>query len=184
MTNKIYTRTGDAGETALFGGLRVAKSNARVCAYGDVDELNAVIGWAATQQTDDVLLERLHTVQSDLFSIGAHLATVVREGRTPPALPEIPNARVQEMESWIDAADGELPPLRNFVLPGGSAAAAALHVARTVCRRAERSVVALAQQERVDGGLMIYLNRLSDWLFEAARLVNHRANQPETPWQP
>jgi cob(I)alamin adenosyltransferase len=184
MTEKIYTKTGDTGETGLFGGARVAKSDTRVTAYGDVDETNAVIGWAILEQKDDEVITRLRSVQSDLFNIGAHLATVVRPGRPAPALPAMPVQRIAEMEQWIDAADAELPKLTAFILPGGTRAAAALHVARTVCRRAERSVVFLAQHETVAAEILIYLNRLSDFLFQTARLVNHRAGTDEIRWQP
>jgi cob(I)alamin adenosyltransferase len=184
MTEKIYTKTGDAGETGLFGGGRVAKSDARVSAYGDVDETNAVIGWAILEQSDDEVIARLRRVQSDLFNVGAHLATVARPGRAAPALPSMPAQRIAEMERWIDEADAELPKLTAFILPGGTRAAAALHVARTVCRRAERSVVALAQNESVNSDILVYLNRLSDLLFQIARLVNYRAGAEEIRWQP
>lgn len=184
MTERIYTKTGDTGETGLFGGLRVRKSSERVHAYGEVDELNAFIGWTLTQNTDDVITERLRIIQSDLFAIGAHLATVPREDRRTPALPPIPVERIAEMESWIDAAEDELPALKSFILPGGAPGGAALHVARTVCRRAERAVVGLQQNEFVDASIITYLNRLSDLLFDFARLANHRTGAPETKWQP
>lgn len=184
MTQRIYTKTGDEGETGLFGGARVSKSSARVSAYGDVDELNAVIGWAVTQLDDVETLERLRRVQSDLFALGAHLATVQRAKRPLPQLPALPADRIGEMETWIDAAEDEMPELRSFILPGGSPGGAALHLARTVCRRAERSIVALAAVEPVDSTILIYLNRLSDLLFDLARLVNHRAGAPETKWEP
>ncbi|HEX6559331.1 MAG TPA: cob(I)yrinic acid a,c-diamide adenosyltransferase [Longimicrobiales bacterium] len=184
MTQRIYTRTGDAGETGLFGGVRVSKANARVCAYGDVDELNAVIGWAITQLRDDEISMRLRVVQADLFAIGAHLATVPRAGRRGPTLPALPGDRIAEMEAWIDAAEDALPELRSFILPGGSTGGAALHVARTVCRRAERAVVELGAAESVDALILTYLNRLSDLLFDLARLANARAGSSETAWQP
>lgn len=185
MTQRIYTKTGDAGETGLFGGGRVPKSDARVCAYGDVDELNAVIGWTITRVRDGATGEiggRLALVQKDLFAIGAHLATVVEEGRKKPQLPELPSARVAEMERWIDAAEAEMPELKSFILPGGTEAGAALHLARTVCRRAERSVVGLSEVEEVDLDILVYLNRLSDFLFDTARLANHRGGAAETTW--
>lgn len=177
---KIYTRTGDQGETGLFGGGRVAKSNVRVAAYGAVDELNAVLGWAATQQGTDVA-GRLRGVQEDLFAIGAHLATPGAGARKRPALPALPDD-VGELEAWIDELDAGLPQLRAFILPGGSPAAAALHVARTVCRRAERSVVALAGAEVVAPGVVVYLNRLSDLLFTLARAANRAAGIPDVEW--
>jgi cob(I)alamin adenosyltransferase len=180
MTRRIYTRTGDAGETGLFGRGRVSKASPRVEAYGEVDELNATLGWAASQSQDERVVSLITTLQADLFAIGAHLAA---PGRTA-GLPELPTDRAKEMEDWIDTADAQLPELRSFILPGGSPSGAALHVARTVCRRAERRVVSLAATEEVDASILIYLNRLSDLLFTAARLVNHRAGQIETRWEP
>ena len=184
MTQRIYTKTGDQGQTGLFGGGRVAKHDPRVAAYGEVDELNAVIGWTLAQLDDEQVATRLRAVQTDLFAIGAHLATAVSEKNNKPKLPTLPAERVSEMEAWIDAAEEELPALKSFILPGGSRGGAALHVARTVCRRAERSVVQLANAESVDPFIVIYLNRLSDLLFDLARLVNNRAGETETKWQP
>lgn len=180
---KIYTRTGDEGETALFGGGRVMKSALRVEAYGTVDELNAVLGWAVTQVEDDRTRSRLERLQHDLFALGSDLATPpAREGRKRPATPVLPAARVADMEAWIDEAEEELPELRAFVLPGGSAGAAALHVARTVCRRAERSVVRLAEGDEVSAEVVIFLNRLSDLLFSLARLENLRVGRGDVEW--
>jgi cob(I)alamin adenosyltransferase len=180
---KIYTRTGDAGETGLFGGGRVPKDDPRVSAYGDVDELNSAIGLArATAPTDfhDALLEG---IQRDLFSIGGHLATPdpdkVRAALEKATLSE---GRIEVMETAIDAADRELPPLRAFVLPGGTLKAAQLHMARTVCRRAERSVVRLGHDAEVHELFVIYLNRLSDLLFTLARLANHREGRGDVTW--
>jgi cob(I)alamin adenosyltransferase len=181
---KIYTRSGDDGETALFGGGRVPKAHARVEAYGTVDELNAVLGLAIAQVRDPGTVTRLETIQHDLFTLGAELATPpAREGRRRPATPEVPEDRVPEMEKWIDEADDELPPLRAFVLPGGCEGAATLHFARTVCRRAERQVVALAASEWVGDGVVPYLNRLSDLLFTLARLENHRLGVGDVEWK-
>ena len=181
---KIYTRTGDDGSTALFGGGRVEKAHPRVAAYGDVDELNSVLGWALTQISSAETAQRVQLVQHDLFTLGAELATPpTPEGRRRPETPPLPTERVAEMEEWIDDADRELEPLRAFVLPGGSAAAAALHVARTVCRRAERAVVALAAAEPVPTEVLVYLNRLSDLLFTLARLENHRAGCEDVLWE-
>jgi cob(I)alamin adenosyltransferase len=180
---RIYTRTGDRGETGLFGGGRVPKSHRRVTAYGEVDELNALVGWALTRVGDPVIAERLVTVQRDLFSLGAHLATPPG-ARAREHLPELPAGRPAEFEDWIDEADAEIGALKWFILPGGSEAGAALHVARAVCRRAERAVVELAQHEEVDAHILVYLNRLSDLLFELARLANHGAGVPEVPWRP
>lgn len=180
---KIYTRTGDGGQTALFGGGRVPKDAARVEAYGTVDELNAVLGWSLTVVADPSSKERLEAVQHDLFALGSALATPPpAEGRRSPVTPDLPVRRVEEMERWIDEADAVLPPLKAFVLPGGSPSAAALHVARTVCRRAERAVVGLARVEHVDEAVTIYLNRLSDLLFTLARLENFRAGRGDVEW--
>jgi cob(I)alamin adenosyltransferase len=180
---KIYTKTGDTGSTALFGGGRVSKDHIRVAAYGDVDELNSVIGLVrATAPVDfeDALLE---SIQRDLFSIGGHLATPdpdkVRKALEKASLSA---DQVAEFERVIDAADRELPPLTAFVLPAGTPKAATLHVARTVCRRAERQVVHLAAQETVPELFLVYLNRLSDLLFTLARLANHRAGTGDVTW--
>lgn len=183
--SRIYTRTGDEGETGLFGGGRVSKAHARVHAYGEVDELNAVLGWALTQLTGDLrdVRERLTVVQSDLFALGAHLATPA-DARARGHLPALPDGRAAEFERWIDQAEEELEPLRSFILPGGSGAGAALHLARTVCRRAERSVVMLAETTELDPVILVYLNRLSDLLFDFARLANRRAGSGEAPWRP
>ncbi len=181
---KIYTRTGDDGGTALFGGGRVRKHDDRVEAYGSVDELNSVLGWALAQLGDESLRERLGVVQHDLFTIGSQLATPPAEGnRVRPEVPLLPLERVGAMERWMDEAEEELPPLRAFVLPGGDPGAAALHVARTVCRRAERAVVRLAEDQPVDADIVTYLNRLSDLLFVCARLVNHRTGTGDVEWQ-
>lgn len=181
---KIYTRTGDGGDTALFGGGRVAKHHVRVEAYGTVDELNAVIGWCVVEVADASIRERLQALQHDLFALGAELATPpARERRTRPETPPLPTARIASMETWIDEADNELSPLRAFVLPGGTPGAAALHVARTVCRRAERAVVALAEADEVAEGVVAYLNRLSDLLFTFARLENARAGVADVEWR-
>jgi len=183
--HRIYTRTGDAGMTGLFGGGRVAKSHPRVEAYGEVDELNATLGWAAAIVTDEWIRDRLHVLQFDLFAIGAHLATpAAPAGRKQPALPELPQDRPVEVETWIDQADADLEPLRSFILPGGTDGAAALHLARTVCRRAERRVVALAADEPVDAIILVLLNRVSDFLFTAARLENRRAGGHDIVWDP
>jgi cob(I)alamin adenosyltransferase len=181
---KIYTRTGDDGETALFGGGRVGKDHTRVAAYGAVDELNAVLGWALTQLRDDATRERLEEIQHDLFTLGSDLATpAAREGRTRPQTPDLPVDSVDRMELWMDEADSELPSLRAFVLPGGTPGAAALHVARTVCRRAERCVVHLAGAEPVNEVVVRYLNRLSDLLFTFARLENQRSGRGDVEWR-
>lgn len=182
---KIYTRTGDAGDTALFGGGRVSKDHHRVAAYGTVDELNACIGWAVATVADAEVRDRLSQIQHDLFALGAVLASVPPQDDRPrpKGVPDVPSARIAQMEVWMDDADEELPPLRAFILPGGSPGAAALHLARTVCRRSERAVVHLATLEPVEEGLVVYLNRLSDLLFTFARLENHRAGVGDVEWK-
>lgn len=181
---KIYTRTGDDGGTALFGGGRVRKDNIRVEAYGSVDELNAVLGWTIVQVETPISRSRLESIQHDLFTLGAELATPpARDGRKRPDTPIMPDGRVGEMEGWMDEADATLPELRAFVLPGGVRGAAALHVARTVCRRAERAVVTLAGEEDVPEEVVTYLNRLSDLLFTFARLENATAGAGDVEWQ-
>ena len=180
---KIYTRTGDEGGTTLFGGGRVRKDHPRVEAYGAVDELNSVLGWALSQISGNTV-ERLRCVQHDLFALGAELATPLpAEGRRRPDTPAVPGERVGEMERWMDEADCKLPTLDQFILPGGAPGAAALHVARTVCRRAERAVVELASLEPLDPKAVVYLNRLSDLLFMLARLENARAGRGDIPWE-
>lgn len=180
---KIYTRTGDEGETGLFGGGRVPKDHPRVSAYGDVDELNAAIGVARAAAPGSAFDELLEQVQRDLFSIGGYLATP-DPARVAAALAkaELPESRVTDFERAIDAADAELPPLKAFVLPAGAPQAAALHLARTICRRAERSVVRLSHDTEVPSLFVIYLNRLSDLLFTLARSVNHRAGVADDTW--
>jgi cob(I)alamin adenosyltransferase len=180
---KIYTRTGDTGETALFGGGRVPKDHPRVAAYGDVDELNSVLGVVRATEPGDFFEPLLESIQRDLFSIGGHLATPDPE-RVSKALAKaaLSPERVSEFERVMDQAERELPPLKAFVLPAGTPKASALHLARTVCRRAERSVVRLAQSNEVPDLFLIYLNRLSDLLFTLARLENHRAGVKDVTW--
>jgi len=180
---KIYTKTGDQGSTGLFGGGRVSKHHPRVTAYGEVDELNSTIGWVRAVDPTHAWEDALERIQRDLFSIGGQLASPepakVEAALTKAALDP---SRVAELEAMIDSAAAELPPLTAFVLPGGSPKAAALHVARTVCRRAERAVVALAEAERVAPGFLEYLNRLSDLLFMLARLANHWDGRTDVTW--
>jgi cob(I)alamin adenosyltransferase len=180
---RIYTRTGDDGETGLFGGGRVPKDHPRVVAYGDIDELNSVIGLIRSTEPVDLFRDLLQTIQQDLFSIGGHLATPDPE-RVAKALEkaELSATRVAEFEQIMDNAEQELPPLRAFVLPAGSPKAAVLHLGRTVCRRAERSVVGLARAAPVPELFLVYLNRLSDLLFILARLANHRAGIKDVTW--
>src|SRR5262245_46943637 len=180
---KIYTRTGDEGETGLFGGGRVPKDHPRVVAYGDVDELNSAIGLARATPPVELFDPLLESVQRDLFAIGGQLATPDPD-KVARALEkaDLSETRVAEFEREMDAADEELPPLRAFVLPAGAPKAAALHFARTVCRRAERSVIHLAHEAQVPGTFIIYLNRLSDLLFTLARVANHRAGTGDVTW--
>lgn len=180
---KVYTKTGDDGSTGLFGGQRVSKADPRIECYGTVDELNAAIGSAAAA-ADAELRARLLVVQSDLFDIGAHLATPPVDAAATRALPPLEPGMFERLERQIDAADATLAPLKNFILPGGSEAACRLHVARTICRRAERAVVEFAQLHKTSPIVITYLNRLSDWLFVEARLANHLAGVADIAWTP
>lgn len=177
---KIYTKTGDKGDTKLFDGTPVRKNDTRVEAYGQVDELNACIGAAAAFLEDKDLTAMLADIQRDLFSVGAQLADPNQHGKKQKS--RLDAARIQALEEAIDRFETELPPLRQFILAGGAPAGAMLHVARTVCRRAERRVTALAETVELDSRNIEYLNRLSDFLFVLARLVNHRQGQQEIPW--
>ena len=182
---RIYTRTGDTGDTGLFGGGRVPKNHPRVEAYGDVDELNAAIGFARAIEPMPRIDEVLVPIQRDLFAIGALLATPDREKmRQHLEKARVDNERIEQLEHAIDDGDRELEPLRSFIVPGGTPKAAALHVARTVCRRAERRVVGLADvhDEEIPSLVIIYLNRLSDLLFTLARVANRRAGAGEVTW--
>jgi cob(I)alamin adenosyltransferase len=178
---KIYTKTGDTGETSLFDKTRVSKADARVDAYGDVDELNACLGVARAARLDADLTAVLEQIQAELFAVGARLADPSSRiaGRVEKAA--VTNAEVEQLESMIDRLEGQLPPLRRFILPGGSTAGALLHLARTVCRRAERRVVGLGAGA-VDPIIIVYLNRLSDLLFVMARVANDRAGATEVEW--
>jgi cob(I)alamin adenosyltransferase len=179
---KIYTRTGDTGETGLFGGGRVAKTHPRVEAYGDIDELNAAIGLARAIESMPRVDEVLVPVQRDLFAIGALLATPDRDKmKKQLEKASVDERRIRDLEHAIDAGDAELEPLKSFIVPGGAPKAAALHVARTVCRRAERRVIAL-ENEEIPPIVVVYLNRLSDLLFTLARVANKRAGAGEVTW--
>jgi cob(I)alamin adenosyltransferase len=179
-TVKIYTRTGDAGETSLFGGTRARKSDPRVDAYGEVDELNAWLGLARASAPDPALADELVPLQRDLFALGAQLADPADKIAARVTKATLSDADTARLERLIDRLEAELPPLRRFILAGGAPAGAALHVARTVCRRAERRIVAL--DPPVDPVLLRYVNRLSDLLFVLARTANHRAGVPEIEW--
>jgi cob(I)alamin adenosyltransferase len=175
---KIYTKTGDAGSTGLVGGTRIAKNSKRIAAIGDVDELNAAIGVARLHADADPLMER---VQAWLFDLGAELASPEGGRKT---YRELPAGAIEAIEQSIDALEADLPPLRSFILPGGSALGASLHLARCVCRRAERSVLELHAEEPVREVPRVFLNRLSDWLFVAARAANRAADIPDVLWTP
>jgi cob(I)alamin adenosyltransferase len=177
---KIYTRTGDLGETGLFDGTRVSKADARVDAYGEVDELNAALGLARASGVDAAIDALLVELQRDLHALGARLADPAHRIAPRVEKATIGPGAVERLERTIDELEAELPPLRRFILAGGVPAGAALHVARTVCRRAERRIVALGAE--VEPALVTYVNRLSDLLFVIARAVNHRAGVPETEW--
>jgi len=177
---KIYTKTGDAGETSLFDNTRVSKADARVDAYGEVDELNACLGAARAAGVDPELSTMLEEIQKELFAIGARLADPSHRIASRVTKADIGDAAVARLESTIDRLEAELPPLRRFILPGGAQGGSLLHLSRTVCRRAERRIVALASP--VDPIVVVYLNRLSDLLFVMARAANHRSGVPETEW--
>ncbi|MDJ0781623.1 MAG: cob(I)yrinic acid a,c-diamide adenosyltransferase [Desulfosarcinaceae bacterium] len=184
---KVYTGTGDRGKTSLFSGERVAKANVRIEAYGDVDELNAAIGAlvAFLPPQSVAVAETLQGIQADLFDLGAWLATTPGSGATGQLAP-FAAERADRLERAMDAMDGELAELKSFILPGGHPAAAMAHVARTVCRRTERHVFRLAETETDDAvppGALVYLNRLSDYLFVCARYCNHLAGVADIPWQ-
>jgi cob(I)alamin adenosyltransferase len=178
---KIYTKTGDGGETALLGGARVSKASPRVAAYGDVDELNAWLGLVRASGLDDELSGMTDRIQRDLFAIGSRLADPTGRVAGRVEKTAVTSEDVARLESWIDRLDAELAPLRRFILAGGSPPGASLHVARTVCRRAERAVVSLGH-DAVESDVLVYLNRLSDLLFVMARAANHRNGVPESEW--
>jgi cob(I)alamin adenosyltransferase len=177
---KIYTRTGDAGETSLFDGTRVGKDDARVDAYGEVDETNAWLGLARASALDAPLADEVLRIQRDLFAVGAQLADPADRIAARVTKAVVGDADVTRLEQLIDRLEGELPPLNRFILAGGTPAGAALHVARTVCRRAERRIVAL--RPPVEPVLIRYVNRLSDLLFVMARVANHRGGVPDVEW--
>jgi cob(I)alamin adenosyltransferase len=179
---KIYTRSGDDGTTGLYGGPRARKSDARFECCGTIDELNANLGLAAVLAPTEIL-QRIHKVQADLFVLGSHLATPPQSALAS-SLPPLDESLVTQLEQQIDEAEQVLPPMRQFILPGGSELAARLHQARTVCRRAERIVVRFAEDHPLPTLIVVYLNRLSDWLFVQARLANHLAGTSDIPWNP
>ncbi len=182
MSLKIYTKTGDDGTTGLFGGQRVPKSSLRIEVYGTVDELNSVIGVALTADLPEDIREQLTAISSLLFTAGADLATPLKPSPKYD-IPRLLESDITWLETLIDGCDAALDPLKSFILPGGTAGSAYLHLARTVCRRAERLAVALAAGEDIGGVVVRFLNRLSDYLFTAARYVNLRAGIPDVPWR-
>lgn len=179
---KIYTRTGDEGKTGLIDGSRVSKDNLRVSAYGEVDELNAVIGVVRAHARERALDALLHQVQRDLLALGAQLADPKAKVGTRKAKAAFPPSQVRKIERAIDQRDKDLPPLTAFILPGGSPLGSFLHLARTVCRRAERTAIALSHQEEIEPIFIVYLNRLSDLLFVLARHANHKSGIAENRW--
>ena len=185
---KIYTKTGDKGETSLYGGTRVSKAAARVESYGTLDELNAFIGLAKAEISDEKVLNQLQKIQFDLFTVGSEAATptdklILANGKNRLDL-MISEEEISELEHWMDDLDGELEPLQFFILPSGGKAAASVHVCRTVCRRAERAMVYLNETEEVRPELIKYLNRLSDYLFILARYISKISGEKEDYWNP
>ena len=185
---KIYTKTGDKGETSLYGGTRVSKAAARVESYGTLDELNAFIGLAKAEISDEKVLNQLQKIQFDLFTVGSEAATptdklILANGKNRLDL-MISEEEISELEHWMDDLDGELEPLQFFILPSGGKAAASVHVCRTVCRRAERTMVYLNETEEVRPELIKYLNRLSDYLFILARYISKISGEKEDYWNP
>ena len=179
---KIYTKTGDQGQTGLIGGTRVPKDHVRVAAYGDIDELNAAIGLARAHTRDARLNALLGEIQRDLFALGAQLADPTAKVGARKAKAAITAARIRRLEKAIDNREAALPPLTAFILPGGAPLGASLHLARTICRRAERAIVTLARDEAVDERVLAYVNRLADLLFVLARFENQRSGEPEDRW--
>lgn len=179
---KIYTKTGDAGETGLFGGDRVSKASLRVATYGDVDELNSAVGWARVAVSNGELDALLNQIQNDLFEVGAELGSTA-DRKEKGGMPLIEEAQVEALERAIDKYEEGPPALQSFVLPGGSESAARFHLARCICRRAERGLVALGGQETLRGELVRYVNRLSDLMFTLARHANHTAGVQDIPWK-
>ena len=179
---KIYTKTGDQGITALYGGMRVSKADERVETYGTLDELNAHIGLLRDQEVNKDRTALFQDIQATLFVIGSHLAA--DPNKASMKLPAITEAPVQQLEWSMDDMDQRLPPMKFFILPGGHPAVSACHIARCVCRRAERQVVRFSQHEAVDPMIIVYLNRLSDWLFVLARTMGVALGVDEIPWKP
>lgn len=183
MSTKLYTKTGDAGQTSLLGGKKVLKSHGRIEAYGNVDELNAFLGHLKDQnEVENRWKQQIYWIQEHLFSIGSVLAT--ESDFDGFELPQISEQEVTQLEVWIDTFDKDLPALKNFILPGGHPVVSLTHICRTICRRTERSIIALAATEDIDKLLIKFMNRLSDYLFIFARTLGQSVNAPEIPWQP
>lgn len=183
MSQKIYTKTGDKGKTSLLGGNKVPKSHLRIESYGNVDELNSFLGLLKDQEAVETRIkQQLYWIQETLFSLGSILAA--KSDFKGFELPKITHIEIKQIEQWIDHYDNQLPPLKNFILPGGHQAVSLCHVCRTVCRRTERSVTRLSENEELDENIIPFLNRLSDYFFILARKLSKDLNVPETPWVP
>lgn len=183
MSVKLYTKTGDKGKTSLLGGKKVAKSHERIESYGTIDELNAFVGLLKDQPEVEMRLkQQLYWIQETLFSLGSILAT--ENEFKGFELPQITEVEITQLEQWIDHYDGQLPELKNFILPGGHQTVSYCHVCRTVCRRAERSITRLAEHEELDDNILPFINRLSDYFFILARKLAKTLDVPETPWVP
>ncbi|MEW6701433.1 MAG: cob(I)yrinic acid a,c-diamide adenosyltransferase [Bacteroidota bacterium] len=180
---KIYTKTGDKGETSLFGGRRVWKNDLRIQAYGTVDELNSILGVAITEIKNEELKEVIGGIQHELFTVGSDLATPFERENKNFVIPRVDSNFVQRLEKFIDKFDSQLPVLKNFILPGGLKGAALLHYSRTICRRAEREVVALSKTDEINQEIEVYLNRLSDLLFVLSRFENFSSKHPDVEWK-
>lgn len=180
---KIYTKTGDKGETSLFGGRRVWKDNFRISAYGTVDELNSILGITVTELKNKELVEVINSIQNELFVLGSDLASPLDKENIKFEIPRVNSAFVERLEKIIDNYDSQIPPLKNFIIPGGTKGAGFLHFARTVCRRAEREVISLSKIETINEEIKVYLNRLSDLLFVLARFENFSSNHPDVEWK-
>jgi cob(I)alamin adenosyltransferase len=181
---KIYTKTGDKGETGLFGGERVSKDSLRIKAYGTVDELNSFIGLAITEVKNENVRKDLLNIQNKLFVVGSDLATPEVENPNKLSIQRTPDSFYKQIEGMIDKYDAQLDELRNFILPGGTKSAALLHICRTICRRAEREVVALKNSVTIGENIIIFLNRLSDLFFVLSRFENKVSKHPDTIWNP
>lgn len=182
MSTKLYTKTGDKGQTSLLGGKKVSKSSSRITSYGNVDELNSFVGLLKDNAAVEARLgQQLYWIQESLFTVGSILAS--DPDFTGFKLPEITHIEIKQLEQWIDHYDHQLPPLKSFILPGGHEAVSLCHVCRTVCRRAERSVIEISD-EIANENIIPFLNRLSDYFFILARKISHDLKVPETPWEP